>query len=139
MDKQLEAYAEQQNLATQELTDRQMKTGQVYNKLERLQNDLQRQHDEKALNIVNISTKQDLLKNLQALQQNKLRLISKSIEQTKDLIMGERTRAQNLQNICDRLSEDYPIIAPSIRSVARTLHNALESSGQQPSQPEAET
>merc|ERR1711879_314556 len=112
-----------------------MKTQQIYNKLERIQNDLQRQTDEKSMNIVNISTKQTMLKNLQQLQDNKLRLIAKSIEQTKNLIQNERMKAQNLQNICDRLSEDFPVIAPSIRTVASTLNSALESSG--PAQQEA--
>merc|ERR1711881_407698 len=99
-------------------------------------NDLQRQQDEKALNIVNISTKQELLKNLQAIQNNKLRMIVKSIEQTKELIAAERTKAKNLHNICDRLSEDFPIIAPSLRCVSRTLNSALESDNVEMPQPE---
>jgi hypothetical protein len=86
-----------------------------------LQNDLQRQQDEKNWNVVQLSTKQNLLKDMQALTENRLKLHSKSMEQTRDLIKLERERASNLQNICDRLSEEFPIIAPSLRAVSRTL------------------
>merc|ERR1712066_246910 len=110
----------------QQLTENQMVTQQIFNKTERVQNDLNRQQDEKNLNTIRMLTKQNLLKSLQAASENKLRLTARSVEQTKDLIKAQQQRAQNLQNICERLSQDYPDMAPSMRSVSRTLTGALQ-------------
>ena len=82
---------------------------------------MQRQQDEKNWNVVQLSTRQNLLKDMQAISENRFKLISKSIDQTRELIQLERERASNLQNICDRLSEEFPVMAPSLRAVSRTL------------------
>ena len=111
---------EQKNRAS-ELEQKQLQTQALFGKLESVQNDLQRQQDEKNWNVIQISTKQALLKDLQALSEGRFKLAAKSMDQLQELIQLENEKARNLQNICDRLSEDYPVISSSLRAVSRTL------------------
>jgi len=129
LDAQIGHSSQEQQILTNDLSEAQLKTGQINNKLDRTKNDLQQRHDEKAGNVVQLSTKQELLKNMQSIQAGKLRLISKSIEQTKELLNAEREKAQNLNNICDQLSQDFPQIGASFRSVGRTLDSAISEGG----------
>lgn len=111
---------EQKNRAS-ELEQKQLQTQALFGKLESVQNDLQRQQDEKNWNVIQISTKQALLKDLQSLSEGRFKLAAKSMDQLQELIQLENEKARNLQNICDRLSEDYPVISSSLRAVSRTL------------------